>query len=243
MNTRHVAIAAMVGMGFLSVCGMRAAAPRSARAGATLSAQDAVERMLARLLRAPEFHARVIITRSDPFGGPAEHTVGKIWFLPGRGLRFRSEENGGEDIVADREKGTFQVYRSSEGVLYKAEWERAPARVRQLIQEPERILDADYRAVRERRRVGGAWREGYRLHRASLGDSLPSVSVWLAADPATGLPRWVSAGGDEDSVEVEFSSITVLAKANPRDLVLSLPRGVRTEPLDPRDLLPGGESR
>jgi hypothetical protein len=53
----------------------------------------------------------------------------------------------------------------------------------------------------------------------------------------------VSAGGDEDSLEVEFRSITILQKAEPRDLVLSLPRGVTTQPLDPRDLLPGGESR
>jgi hypothetical protein len=65
----------------------------------------------------------------------------------------------------------------------------------------------------------------------------------LAADPATGLPRWLSAGGDEDSLEVEFRSITILQKAEPHDLVLSLPRGVTTQPLDPRDLLPGGESR
>ncbi len=233
-----------------SVWGVRAAepatargGPRTARADASSSPQETVERMLARLLRAPEFHSRIVISRSDPFGGPAERTIGRVWFLPGRGLRFRSEEHGGEDIVADREKGTFQVYRPSEGVLYKAEWERAPARLRQLVQEPERILDADYRAVKERRRVAGAWREGYRLHRASLGDSLPDVSVWVAPDPASGLPRWVSAGGEEDSIEVEFSSIAILTKANPRDLTMNLPRRVRTQPLDPRDLLPGGESR
>ena len=221
----------------------RPARPRAVRPAATPSPQEAVLAMLARLLRAPEFHSRIVITRNDPFGGPAERTTGRIWFLPGRGLRFRSEERGGEDIVADREKGTFQVYRPSEGVLYKAEWERAPARLRQLVQEPERVLDADYRAVTERRRVGGAWREGYRLHRASLGDSLPDVSVWIAPDPASGLPRWISAGGEEDTVEVEFNSIAILSKANPRDLVMSLPRRVRTQPLDPRDLLPGGESR
>ena len=53
----------------------------------------------------------------------------------------------------------------------------------------------------------------------------------------------MSAGGEEDSVEVEFSSISILTKANPRDLTMNLPRRVRTQPLDPRDLLPGGESR
>jgi hypothetical protein len=207
------------------------------------SPREEVESMLARLLRAPESRSRVFITRSDPFGGPGERTAGRIWFLPGRGLRFRSEESGGEDIVVDREKGAFLVYRPTEGVLYRAEWERAPARMRQLVLTPEKLLDADYQAVRERRRKAGVWRDGYRLHRASLGDSLPNMSVWLAADPTTGLPRWVSAGGDEDSVEVEFRSITILPKADPHDLVLSLPRGVRTQPLDPRELLPGGESR
>src|SRR5262249_24569293 len=126
------------------------------------SPREAVERMLARLLRAPEFASRVFLTRSDPFGGPDEVTEGRVWFLPGRGLRFRSVERGGEDIVADKEKGTFLVYRPAERTVYRADWERAPARMRQLVTEPERLLDADYRAVRERRRVAGAWREGYR---------------------------------------------------------------------------------
>ena len=104
-------------------------------------------------------------------------------------------------------------------------------------------LDAKFLAARERRLAGGVWREGYRLQRASLGDSLPAVSVWIAADPRSGLPRWLSAGGAEDSVDVEFRSITILSKASPGDLMLRLPHDVRTEPLDPRDLLPGGESR
>jgi hypothetical protein len=220
-----------------------ATAAWGAQARSAASPREEVERMLARLLRAPESRARVFITRSDPFGGPGERTAGRIWFLPGRGLRFRSEERGGEDIVVDREKAAFLVYRPTEGVLYRAEWDRAPARMRQLILSPEKLLDADYGAARERRLAGGAWREGYRLHRASPGDSLPNASVWLAADPATGLPRWVSAAGDEDSVEVEFRTITILPKADPQDLVLTLPRGVSTQPLDPRDLLPGGESR
>jgi len=219
-----------------------AGAPLSVRAAA-VPPQEAVERMLTRILRAPEFQSRVLITRSDPFGGPPDRSEGRIWFLPGRGLRFHAAERGGEDIVVDREKGAFLVYRPDEKVVYRADWDRAPARIRQLVVEPEKILDADYRAVRERQRAGGAMRDGYRLHRASLGDSLPSVSVWLAADPATGLPRWVRAGEEEDAVEIEFRAITLLSKANPRDLELTLPRSVRTEPLDPRDLLPGGESR
>jgi len=199
--------------------------------------------MLARVFRAPEVRSRVTILRSDPFGGPGERSEGRVWFLPGRGLRYRSDEKDGEDIVVDREQRTFLVYRPSEQVVYRADWDRAPARMRQLIEEPERILDAKFRAARERRLVGGAWREGYRMQRATLGDSLPSVAVWIAADPRTGLPRWISAGGSEDSIDVEFRSLTILPKASPGDLHLSLPRDVRTEPLDPRDLLPGGESR
>jgi len=233
MNTRSrlVRIAAI-----LSLCALAW--------GARPSPEDAVDRMLVRVFRAPEVRSRVTITRSDPFGGPGERSQGRIWFLPGRGLRYRSDEKGGEDIVVDREQGTFLVYRPTEQVLYRADWDRAPARMRQLIAEPERILEAKFRPTRERRLVGGVWREGYRLQRASLGDSLPQVSVWIAADPKTGLPRWLSAGGAEDSVDVEFRSMTILSKALPGDLTLSLPRDVRTEPLDPRDLLlPGGESR
>ncbi len=209
------------------------------------SPKEQVDRMLARLLRAPEFRSRVLITRSDPFGGPPERTAGRIWFLPGRGLRFHSEERGGEDIVVDREKSVFLVYRPSEQTVYRADWDRAPARMRQIIMEPEHVLEADYRAVRERRMAGGAWRDGFRISRApkAASDSLPDMTVWVAADPATGLPRWVSAGGEEDLVEVEFRSIVILPKANASDLALTLPRGVRSEPLDPRDLLQGGESR
>lgn len=202
-----------------------------------------VERMLNRVLRSPEVSSRVVITRSDPFGGPDDRTSGKIWFLPGRGFRYRSEEQGGDELVLDREKGTFLVYRSGEKVLYRAAWERAPARLRQLVTEPERFLERGLKAVPERHTLGGASRAGFRLKRTALGDSLPSVSVWLAADPATGLPRWVIASGEEDSVQVEFRGMTLLSKANPGDLALRPPRGVRTEPLDPRELLPDGESR
>jgi len=230
MKTRLVRISALVALCALAW-------------GARSPAQDDVARMLARVFRAPEVRSRVTITRSDPFGGPGEVSQGRLWLVPGRGLRFHSEERGGEDIVVDREQGTFLVYRPSEQVLYRSDWDRAPARMRQLITEPERILEARFRAARERRLAGGAWREGYRLQRAALGDSLPSVSVWIAADPRTGLPRWVSAGGAEDSVDVEFRSMTILPKASSGDLTLSLPRDVHTEPLDPRDLLPGGESR
>jgi len=234
----------MVGKAILAPLLLLAALAATAdRPAAGSTPREEVDAMLARLLRAPESRSRVFITRSDPFGGPGERTAGRLWFLPGRGLRFHSEERGGEDIVVDHDKGAFLIYRPTEGVLYRAEWERAPARMRQLVLTPGKLLDADYVAARERRLLGGAWRQGYRLRRASAGDSLPDVSVWLAADPRTGLPRWVSAGGDEDSLEVEFRSIIILPKADPHDLVLTVPRNVPTQPLDPRDLLPGGESR
>ncbi|HEY3155599.1 MAG TPA: hypothetical protein VGK76_03085 [Candidatus Eisenbacteria bacterium] len=224
--------------------GAAAKSPPARRAPrAASSPREAVEGMLTRVLRAPEIHSRVVIRRSDPFGGPDERTSGRIWFLPGRGLRFRSEERGGEEIVVDREKGAFLVFRPSEKVLYRAGWDRAPARMRQLITEPERVLDSGFQAVAERRLTGGVLRDGYRVRRGALADSGSNVSVWIAADPGTGLPRWVSAAGDEDSVEVEFRSLAILSKANPRDLSLNLPREVRTEPLDPRELLPGSESR
>jgi len=212
-------------------------------AASALGPSESVERMLARVLRAPEVQSRVMITRSDPFGGPDEHTLGRVWLLPGRGLRFRTEGANREDVALDRTQGTFLVYRPAENVVYRAEWERAPARLRQIIDDPTKLLEKDLSAVAERRTVGGVSRSGYRLRRAALGDSLPSVSLWIAADPATGLLRWVSAAGDEDSVLVEFRGMSVLAKANPRDLAPPLARGAKTQPLDPRSLLPGGESR
>lgn len=211
-------------------------------AGLASASTEKVERMLGRVLRAPEVVSSVTITRSDPFGGPPDRATGRLWFLPGRGLRYRSDERGGEDIVLDRERQVFLVYRGAEKVLYRAPWDRAPARLRQLVAEPERVLDKDLHASPEVRHLGGAPRSGYRLRRAALGDSLPSVSIWVAADPVSGLPRWVSATAEEDSVLVELRGLKPLASANARHLSLRLPRDVRTEPLDPRELL-GGESR
>jgi len=205
--------------------------------------REEVERMLERVLRAPEVVSRVLITRSDPFGGPPERSTGRLWFLPGRGLRYHTDEGGGEDIVLDRERQVFFVYRAREKVLYRASWDRAPARLRMLVAEPERVLEKDLHASSETRLLGSSSREGYRLRRAAIGDSLPAVSVWIAADPSSGLPRWVSATAEEDSVLVELKGLTTLRSANASHLALRLPRAVRTEPLDPRELLRGGESR
>ncbi len=197
------------------------------------------EQMLVRVLRAREVKGRVILTRSDPFGGPDERESGRIWFLPGRGIRFRTEERGGEDLVLDREKQVFLMYRAGEKVLYRAPWDRAPARLRQLVSEPERFLDKDLHAIPERRAIQGIARDGYRVRRTSLGDSLPSVSVWIAPEPATGLPRWITAYSEADTLRIEFRGLTALDAANPRDLDLHVPRGTEEQPLDPRELLPG----
>ena len=131
-------------------------APSRTKVPARQAPQEAVERMLARVFRAPEVRSQVTITRSDPFGGPGERSNGRVWFLPGRGLRYRSEERLGEDIVVDREQRTFLVYRPSERVLYRADWDRAPARMRQLITEPERILDSWRRGNEDSRAGSGA---------------------------------------------------------------------------------------
>jgi hypothetical protein len=53
----------------------------------------------------------------------------------------------------------------------------------------------------------------------------------------------VSAIAGEDTMLVELRGLTTLREANARDLALRIPREVRTEPFDPRELLPGGESR
>src|SRR5258705_682068 len=113
MKRRVFALALVLVLAF----SVAVAAPASrSRPAPSSSPREAVERMLARLLRAPEFPSRVFITRSDPFGGPGEVTEGRIWFLPGRGLRFRSMEQGGEDIVPDKENGEVFVYPPTERV-------------------------------------------------------------------------------------------------------------------------------
>ena len=98
----------------------------------------------------------------------------------------------------------------------------------------------------ERRTVRGVARSGYRLRSASLADSLAEVSTWIAADPTSGLPRWIAVTSDADSVLVELEHLTILKKARPRDVATSAPNGTPEEPLDPRELLGGadrGESR
>ncbi len=207
---------------------------------------DVVRAMVGRVVHAPEATARVVIERSDPFGGPPDRERGRLWYLPGRGLRYHSERKGGQEVVLDKERGHFLVYSPSEQVIYRAPFGRAPSRLRQLILDPDRILAKDLRATPERRVVRGAMRAGYRLGSTTLADSLPEVSVWIAADPSSGLPRWVAIDSEAESVVVDLESCVLRGEARPRDLELRAPKGTPEEPLDPRDLLrptAPGESR
>ena len=212
-------------------------------AGSDRTADHAVERMLRPVLDARAATAQVTIDRSDPFGGPPDRTTGRLWYQPGRGLRVRFERGGGEEIVVDRARGAFLLYRPSERTVYRAPWERAPSRLRRIIEEPGRILEADLRARPERLSIRGVEREGFRLRDASLGDSTVTLSLWIGADAGTGLLRWISIAAPEDTVWIELRRLTLRSTARDRDLALSAPRGTPVEPMDPRDLLPGAEPR
>jgi outer membrane lipoprotein-sorting protein len=214
-------------------------------AGALVAAgSDApVDRMVRPLFEARSVTARILLYRSDPFGGAPERSEGRLWYQPGRGLRVRFERHGGEEILADRAKGELLLYRASEGVVRRSPWDRAPARIRRLVEDPESLLAGDLGTRPERLPVVGAERAGYRLGGAALGDSSRGTSLWVAADPKTGLLRWITLSAEDDTVWVELSDLALRSKARARDLTLSAPPGAKVEPLDPRDLLRGGESR
>jgi hypothetical protein len=222
------------------------AAAVAADSGAGDGPGEAVRAMLRPIVTAPEVTSRVLLERSDPFGGPPNRERGRLWYLPGRGLRYRSEKKNGQDFLVDRSQESFLLYTPGDGVLYRAPFARAPIRLRQLIVEPERILEKDLRAVAERRSIHGVPRAGYRLRPDALGDSVREVVTWIAADPRTGLPRWIAVDSEAESVLVELEDLAVKGSAKARDLVLSAPPGTREEPLDPRELLgedTRGESR
>lgn len=200
-----------------------------------------VDRMIRPLIESRSVTAQILLSRSDPFGGPPERWRGRVWYQPGRGLKVRFERGGGEEILADRTRGAFFLYRAAERTVYRAPWERAPRRLRRLIETPERLLDADLKARPERRAVGGADRDGYRLRDTSLGDSTGHVSLWVSADRGSGLLRWIALANEDDSVWIELRGVSLERAVRERDLTLSAPRGTKVEPLDPRELLPGGE--
>jgi hypothetical protein len=236
----------MAAVAILASSALAPSAVRSASQQPGVDPESAVHAILRRVITAPEVTARVWIERSDPFGGPPALERARLWYLPGRGLRYRSERKGGHEMVIDRERDAFLVYSPTERLVYRAPFARSPHQMRQLIAEPERILAKDLRSTPEQRVIGGTPRSGYRLQSASLGDSLGEVSTWIAADPSTGLPRWIAITSEAESVLVELRGLTLLKTARPRDLTLSAPKGTPEEPLDPRELLGGanrGESR
>jgi len=245
----RIAIPRVLRFVVLAVVACSTVAPSAGRPAGTepgVSPEEAVHAMLRRVVDAPEATAGVRMERSDPFGGPPDVERGRLWYLPGRGLRYRSERKGGHEMVIDRERDAFLVYSPAQRLVYRAAFARSPLQVRRLIADPGRILAKDLRSTPERRVVRGAPRAGYRLRSASLGDSLGEVSTWIAADPASGLPRWIAIDSEAESVLVELQGLTLLKRAKPRDLTLSAPKGTREEPLNPRELLGGaerGESR
>jgi hypothetical protein len=205
------------------------------------SGPDDVRSAFRRVLASPEARAGMTIERSDPFGGPPSRERGRLWLLPGRGLRYRSSERDGQELVIDRQREVFLLYSPSERTVYRAPYARAPSRLRRLIAEPDRFLSGDLSARAERRRVRGASVDGYRIRSGSLGDSLTEVEVWMAKDGRSGLPRWITISSPTDTVWIEFRDWSLVPRARPADLTLGAPRGTREAPLDPRELLNRGQ--
>jgi len=220
-----------------------AAAPTVAVAGlllvATVAAggDDAATRALRRVLSAPEATATVVLERSDPFGGPPERERGQVWYVPGRGLRYRAQGAHGIQLSLDRDGDRMLIYRPAEPKLYSGPWAKAPSKLRRLVAEPERVLNGSLDAKAETREVRGVRRPGWRLRAASLGDSLGRVSAWISVDNGTGLPRFVALGSDVDTLLVEFRGWSLRRSARPGDLVIRAPKGTPEGPLDPRGLL------
>jgi hypothetical protein len=206
-----------------------------ARAAPGDSAEEEARAMIRPLLSAGEVTSAVTLERSDPFGGAPDRETGKLWFIPGRGLRYRSTGKAAQDILVDRERQSFFVYNESERTIYRAPFDRAPARIRSLILDPEAALDRDLRAVSEVRTIGGRPRAGYRVRAA--GSDSGSVSVWIAADPASKLPRWIAFASEAESLLVELRDVTLRKTPRISDLTLSAPKGTPEQPLDPRELL------
>jgi hypothetical protein len=220
----------------LLMAALLAGAAPSARTAPDESADEEARAMIRPLLAAGEVTSSVTLERSDPFGGAPDRETGKLWFIPGRGLRYRSTGKGAQDILVDREQKSFFIYNEAEGRIYRAPFERAPARIRSLLIDPEQTVNRELRAVREVRTIAGRPRGGYRVRGAGAADST-GVSVWIAADPGSKLPRWIAFASDAESLLVELKDMTVRKTPRPSDLTLSAPKGTPEEPLDPRELL------
>jgi hypothetical protein len=225
-------ILGMWGMGVLA-----ASAAGATIAWAASGGDDAVSRSLRRVLGAPEATATVVLERSDPFGGPPDRERGRIWYVPGRGLRYKADGAMGIQMGLDRQSDRMLLYRPAEPRLYHAPWAKAPSKLRRIVAEPERVMSGSFGAVAETRTIHGVRRSGWKLRPASLGDSLGRVSTWLAIDSATGLPAYVSLGSDADTLLVEFRGWTLRSSARASDLAIPVPKGTPEAPLDPRGLL------
>jgi hypothetical protein len=206
----------------------------------------AVKEMLRKVVTAPEVLSKVVIERSDPFGGPPDRQTGRLWYAPGLGLRYKADGREGQDVSLNKSEEAFLLYAPAERKVYRAPFSRGPARMRRLITEPERLLRTHLHASSSARRIRGAFVAGYQLHPAAVDDSLPQAAIWIAADPRSGLPRWLAVDSEADSVLIELKGLVLRSSARPGDLTISAPRGTPEEPLDPRELLErgaGGESR
>ena len=197
----------------------------------------AVSRMLRRVLTAPQATANVVLERSDPFGGPPERERGRVWYIPGRGLRYQASGSQGMQLALDRSADRMLLYRPAEPKVYRGSWSKAPSKLRRLVAEPERVLKGSLDAAAEKRSVRGAPREGWSLKPTSLDDSDARASIWISPDPKSGLPRFVSIASDVDTLLVEFGSWSFRKAARPGDLTVRVPRGTPEGPLDPRELL------
>jgi len=213
--------------------------PRSA-AGSDPAAE--VRAMVRTILDAPEVTSDVVLERSDPFGGDPDVERGQLWYLPGRGLRFKSSRTHGHDMAVDRVKEKFYLYSPNENVIYQAPFDKAPARIRKLIEDPDRVLDQNLRAVAQTRTIQGRSRRGYQILSTGIGDSLTSVAIWVAPDPSTRQLHWLSISTPADTLLIELRALTIRKKAEPGHLTLSAPASATVEPLDPREML-GRESR
>jgi len=146
---------------------------------------------------------------------------------------------GPEGLVgyrAKRHTGLIDVERRA-GYDVAEFWEPMRARRdRSLILDPEGTLERDLRAVPETRTIAGRPRGGYRVRAAGSAEST-GVTVWIAADPASKLPRWIAFASEAESLLVELKDVVLRKTARESDLTLSAPKGTPEEPLDPRELL------
>ena len=77
----------------------------------TAAPREEVRETFRRVLAAPEATARMIIERSDPFGGSPSRESGRLWLLPGRGLLGRRCDKGNGRISVDNSAADSRDWR------------------------------------------------------------------------------------------------------------------------------------